>query len=491
MNEFLQRLKQRKLVQWGIAYVAAAFALLQGIDIVAQRFGWPEQTMRFVIIVLSLGLFVTMVLAWYHGERGAQRINGTELLILALLLAIGGGFLWRFGGVARAPSVTSAAIPASMPAPSISEKSIAVLPFENLSSDKENSYFTDGVQDEILSDLAKVADLKVISRTSTVQYKTGVARNLREIGQQLGVANLLEGSVQRAGNKVRVNAQLIDARTDAHLWAQVYDRPLDDVFAIQSEIAQAIADQLQAKLSPKEEAAVHARPTKDMVAYDLYLRAKEITQSQSYHEAEERRAVVLLDDAVTRDPFFVAAFCLLAQIHLDLYWTNHDHTPVRLELATKALNTAARLDPDRGEVHLARARLYYHGHRDYAGALRELALARRSLPNDSTVALTTGAIERRQGQLAEATSHMEQAARLDPRNSSVVDELALTYTLGLRHYADGRRVLDQLLLWQPNNSSAAWRRAQIDYWQSGDLRRKRAFLAEPVAKAADPNELAR
>src|SRR5205807_6601918 len=207
---------------------------------------------------------------------------------------------------------------ASLPAP---EKSIAVLPFENLSSDKGNAYFTDGVQDEILTDLAKIADLKVISRTSVMQYKTGIARNLRDIGQQLGVAHLLEGSVQRAANRVRVNAQLIDARTDAHLWAQVYDRDLADVFAIQSEIAKTIADQLQAKLSSNEEAALDIRPTQDLAAYDLYLKSTEMgrnrTSSIGSGGAEEvKRQITLLHEAVSRDPTFLQAICLLAQNHL-------------------------------------------------------------------------------------------------------------------------------------------------------------------------------
>ena len=278
MNEFLQRLKERKLVQWGVAYVAAAFALLQGVDIVAQQFGWPEGVRRGITLALVVGFFVALVLAWYHGERGAQRMTGTELLILALLLALGGGFLWRFASASREPAATSAspAARASSPLPAVPvpEKSIAVLPFENLSSDKENAFFTDGVQDEILTDLAKVADLKVISRTSVMQYREAAARNLRKIGEELGVAHLLEGSVQRASGKVRVNAQLIDARTDAHLWAQTYDRDLADVFAIQSEIAQTIAGQLQAKLSPNEQKAIEQPPTTDLAAHDLYLRAR-------------------------------------------------------------------------------------------------------------------------------------------------------------------------------------------------------------------------
>ncbi len=211
MNEFLQRLKQRKLVQWGVAYVAAAFALLQGIDIVAQQFGWPEGVRRGITLAMVVGFFVTLVLAWYHGERGAQRLTGSELLILALLLGLGGGFLWRFAGASRAPVRTSSTAGADAssvgPVAVLPEKSIAVLPFESLSEDKQNAFFADGVQDEILTDLAKVADLKVISRTSVMQYRDTAARNLRQIGQQLGVAHVLEGSVQRAANKVRVNAQ--------------------------------------------------------------------------------------------------------------------------------------------------------------------------------------------------------------------------------------------------------------------------------------------
>ena len=221
MNEFLRRLKERKLVQWTVAYVAAAFALLQGIDIVAQQFGWPEGVRRGITLALVVGFFVTLVLAWYHGERGAQRVTGAELLIIGLVLALGGGFLWRFAAARSTedktpPSPNDHHTELAVPIP---EKSIAVLPFENLSADKENAFFTDGVQDEILTDLARVADLKVISRTSVMQYRETTARNLRKIGQELGVAHVLEGSVQRASGKVRVNAQLIDARTDAHLWA--------------------------------------------------------------------------------------------------------------------------------------------------------------------------------------------------------------------------------------------------------------------------------
>src|SRR6478752_3928410 len=274
MTDFLHRLKQRKLVQWAIAYVAAAFALLQGIDIVAQQFGWPEAVRRGITLALVVGFFVTLVLAWYHGERGAQRVTGTELLILALLLALGGGFLWRFASGAREPAAK--VVPAEKTTTTVSPilaKSIAVLPFENLSDDKGAAYFADGIQDEILTKLAGIADLKVISRTSTAKYKSK-PEDLKTVSQQLGVATVLEGSVQKAADKVRVNVQLIDARTDSHLWAKTYDREIKDVFAVESEVAQEIADSLQAKLSPAEANTLGAVPTKNTAAYDLFLKGE-------------------------------------------------------------------------------------------------------------------------------------------------------------------------------------------------------------------------
>jgi adenylate cyclase len=249
MNEFLQRLKQHKLVQWSLAYIAVAFALMQGIDIVAQRFGWPEQTMRVVIIALSIGLFVTLVLAWYHGERGEQRVTGTELLILAVLLVTVGGLVWRFASGVREPAAKVAPDEkAAMTGAPISDKSIAVLPFENLSSDHENAYFATGIQDEILTKLAKIGALKVISRSSTKQYESKPG-NLRDVGRELGVASILEGSVQKAGQIVRVNVQLIKAATDEHLWAETYDRTLDNILGVESEIAQMVAEALHARLT--------------------------------------------------------------------------------------------------------------------------------------------------------------------------------------------------------------------------------------------------
>src|SRR5215470_17252943 len=329
------------------------------------------------------------------------------------------------------------------------EKSIAVLPFENLSAEKENEYFADGVQDEILSDLARIADLKVISRTSVIAYRGIAGRNLRKIGQELGVAHLLEGSVQRLGNRVRVNAQLVDARNDAHLWAQTYDRDLADVFAIQSEIAKAIADQLQAKLSPSEKKAIEQPPTADLAAFDLYSRAKSLLLTPSLRatgDSDLRKAIELLSEAVAHDPSFFDAYCQMAYAHGLLYLTGFDHTPARLALAEAAIADAARLRPNAGETHLARARNLYQGHRDYDGALAELELARQTLPNDARIYQLRGFIQRRQkGHYEEATRTLEHAIDLDPRNPLTLNQIAAFNYPRLRRYADAKSAWDRLL----------------------------------------------
>jgi TolB-like protein/class 3 adenylate cyclase/Tfp pilus assembly protein PilF len=368
------------------------------------------------------------------------------------------------------------------------EKSIAVLPFENLSEEKANAFFADGVQDEILTNLAKIADLKVISRTSVMQYKTGVARNLREIGQALGVAHLLEGSVQRAGGKVRVNAQLIDARTDAHLWAQTYDRDLADVFAIQSEIAKTIADQLQAKLSPSEKAAIEKPPTADLVAYDLYVRANALREAISFNATRTQenllQAAHLLEQAIARDPTFFLAYCRLAEAHDLIYFVGTDHTPARLALANTAIQTALRLRPNSGEAHLAVAEHLYRGYRDHDGALAELTLARRALPNEPLVFELTGFITRRQGRWEESTTDLKRALELDPRNLFFLQQLSFTYELQ-RRYRDLAAVLDQALKLVPSDPDTRVARASIDLAERADTRPVHATIEAVIAE--DPN----
>ena len=375
-----------------------------------------------------------------------------------------------------------------------SDKSIAVLPFENLSEEKANAFFAEGVQDEILTDLAKIADLKVISRTSVLQYKSGVARNLREIAQQLGVANVVEGSVQRSGNRVRVNAQLVDARNDTHLWAQTYDRDLADVFAIQSEIAKAIADQLQAKLSPNEKKAIEQPPTTDLAAFDLYSHAKSLLPTAFLSAASEpdlRKAIELLDEAVKRDPSFFDAYCQLAYAHEFLYTVKGDHTPARLALAEAALQAATRLRPDAAETHLARAQYLYTGLRDYAGALAELEIARRGLPNDPRLFELTGYILRRRGQQEESLQNLQRAVELDPRNFSALQQIAASY-VSLGRYAESIAAIDRALAIVPDNVETRAGRGLVYLCWKADTRPLRqtidAILAQgpgAIASAAD------
>src|SRR5438477_2221267 len=370
------------------------------------------------------------------------------------------------------------------------EKSIAVLPFENLSEEKQNAYFADGVQDEILTDLAKIADLKVISRASVMQYKSGVARNLRQIAQELGVANVLEGSVQRSGNRVRVSAQLVDARKDVHLWAEHYDRPLDDVFAIQSEIAKAIADQLQAKLSPSEKVAIEQSPTADLAAFDLYTRAKTLLLRSLYSGAQSKnnllQAVELLNQAVARDPKFLLAYCRLAFAHDVLYLTSLDHTPARLASADAAVQTALRLQPDAGEAHLALAQHLYSGYLDYDRAKQELAVAQRMLPNNPELFELKGFIDRRQGRWDESTRNLEKVLDLDPLNFFTLSQISTNHMF-LRRYEQWAAVLDRTLAVAPKDVVTRITRAAVDFNSRADPKPLHttidAILAEDASAA--------
>ena len=347
-----------------------------------------------------------------------------------------------------------------------------MLPFDNLSDDKQNAYFAIGVQDEITSDLARIADLKVISRTSANLYKSGNPRNSREIGRELGVAHLLEGSVQRIGNRLRVNAQLIDTRTDTHSWAQTYDRDVADLFAVQSDIAQAIVGQLRAKISPAEKRAIEQRPTADLTAFDLYIRANNLLLTVNFGANTKEnllQAVDLLNEAVVHDPSFFHAYCQIALAHGLLHFYGYDHTSARLALVEAALGAASRLRPDAGETHLARARNLYWGYLDYSGALAELEIARKSLPNDSQIFELTGYIHRRQGRWDESIQNLERALELDPRNLDTLQQLALSYG-DLARYAEEKSVLDRALAIQPNDAATKATHAIVDLDWKADTR---------------------
>lgn len=515
MKGFLTELKRRNVYRIAVAYAVVAWLLVQAASIILPTFEAPAWTMKVLITALGIGFPLALIFAWAfeitpEGIKRADDVpadesithrTGQKLVGMTIVLAVIAAGLLVFRLLVPKPVTSTTTRSSPMPAPptsaslpAIAEKSIAVLPFENLSSDKENAYFTDGVQDEILTDLAKVADLKVISRTSVMQYRNAATRNLPEIAQTLKVAHVLEGSVQRALNRVRVNAQLIDARTDAHLWAQTYDRDLADVFAIQSEIAKTIADQLQAKLSPREKAVLEAKPTNDLVAYDSYLRAQEIERNTVTSigvggNEETKREIPLLEEAIHRDPTFVPALCALAHAHLYLYWQGADETGAHLSAAKEAIEAAALVQPDAGEVHLARGELYYRGSRDYDSALAEFHLAAGGLPNDTRVGFFIGLIERRQGKFEEAIRRFEQVIGADPRNVGTISETAVTYS-AVRRYSQGAKILDTALGWKPLDFGLRYLRADIDKDWKGDLGLLKALVVSEAAKGAKASDLA-
>ncbi len=401
----------------------------------------------------------------------------SRLFAVVFLVLAAAAVFWIFGNPRR--TADNPLAPNAAPTASIPDKSIAVLPFENLSANPENGFFTEGVQDEILSDLARIADLKVISRTSVMPYKIVRDRNLREIGRQLGVANVLEGSVQRIDDHIRINAQLIDARTDAHLWAQSYDRKIADVFALQTEIAATIAEQLKIQLSPREKAAMAEGKTTDLLAERLFVQAWQLVQLASNPDAREglRQAVTLLEEAISRDPKFLRAYGLLVTAHDDLYWQGFDHTTARLELARSALERAAALNPDAGDVHLARADYAYKASRDYDHARAELDLARVALPNSPLVYIYAAAMDRRQNRWTESIRNWERGVELDPRNFRYVMETAFTYQV-MRRFSDSARLYERALSIKPKDQFARTQLAELSFLERGDLQPLRKHLAE-------------
>ncbi len=354
-----------------------------------------------------------------------------------------------------------------------------MLPFENLSPDNAGTFFADSVQDQILTNLAKVSDLKVISHTSVQQYRNQLGRNVREISRQLGVAYVLEGTVQRAPSRVRVNAKLIDARTDSEIWAESYDRDVADLFVIQSDLAQAIVNQLQARLSPQQKAEIEETPTRDLTAFDLYLQAKEIVDT--YTSLQDPRssllkAVRLLDEATERDSKFVLAYCYASRAHNLLYFLDLDPTPKRNLLGEAAVTKALQLRPDSAEAHLANADHLFRCHRDYEPAQEELARARPSLPNSVPFFNLSGYINRRQGHWTEAERDFATAVKLDPRNPNAVNLLADTFILE-RRFPEAKLVSDRAIAAGMREPIDLIRRASLDFGETGDPTTLRAAMA--------------
>jgi TolB-like protein len=469
MSSFFEEVKRRKVYRVAAAYIIVAAGIIQLASAGFPAWELPNWALRLVIVLLLFGFPIALILAWAY-DITAQGVRATSAIGTPrshrrrniIMLVATGVAISAAAGFFLLPGVSARKI----------DKSIAVLPFENLSGEKTNVFFADGMQDEILSNLARIGDLRVISRTSVMQYKSGIARNLREIGQQLGVAHVVEGSVQRSGNRVRVNAQLVDVRTDRHLWGQTYDRDLADVFAIQSEIAKSIADQLEAKLSPAEKDDIERAPTSDITAFDLYTLAKNLCLTafgSSTTEANLVRAADLLNQAVARDPAFLQAYCLLAFAHDGLYFVGFDHTPARLAQAESAVQAASRLQPDAGETHLARAQNLYWGYLDYDGALAELEVAGQGLPNDPRVVGLKGYIKRRQGRWDESNRDLKRAIELDPHNILTLQQTAQSYQ-GLRLYDDEKSLLARVLAFEPNDAVTKVQHAFVELSSKADTR---------------------
>ncbi len=454
MSGFVQRLKERKLVQWAIAYVAAAFALLQGVDIIAQRFGWPESIERALIVVLAIGFFVTIVLAWYHGERGAQRITGTELMILALLLAIGGGALWKVAGAPVAEMGSESfsgshagahgsvrhsendSDPISVDPISVPHKSIAVLPFTDLSPTHDQEYFSDGMAEEILDALAKVKDLKVAGRTSSFSFK-GKNEDLRVIAQALAVAHVLEGSVRKQGEKVRITAQLIQAADGYHLWSETYDGDLSDVFALQERIARAVTDKLKLVLEGEQQQRLVSTGTANAEAFSLYLRATEIFNRREGTRFAE--AIDELDQALELDPQYARAHSRLAAIHALEPIYAPEATETALAAVEREAALATKLDPTLAEPYAALGVAYDQRQR-YLEAHAAMERALSLDPDDVTANFWAGVNDIGDGYTAKGNAQFDRVLAIDPLLPN-----ALLWR-GIQYVYDGNLERGQVLL---------------------------------------------
>jgi len=415
------------------------------------------------------------------GLKGRWALTAAVLAIIGALAVGIPLFLFRpsikpvSAFISKLPPVPEAAIP---------EKSVAVLPFENRSDDKQNAYFADGIQDEILTNLAKIADLRVISRTSVMQYKSDAERNLREIGQQLGVAHVLEGSVQRSSNRVRVTAQLIDARTDTHQWAERYDRDLADVFAIQSEIAKAIADQLEAKLSPQEKARVEEKPTGNTEAYAFYLRANQIARNPDTLLEDYKAAVQLYMQAIALDSDFALAHARLASAAAEIFHYYEPTDAWRMKARTEA-EIALRLQPNLAEGHFALAQCIYWMDQDYGRALEQFEIASRLSPGNGDIGRLIAAIERRQGKWPESLAEYERVEKIDPQNPNIVRELLITNT-AMRRWPEAARWAERMRAMAPASLVAKIQSGYVDFWWKGDTRLLKSLLSQ-VPAGTDPD----
>ena len=466
MSGFFQEVQRRKVYRVAAAYIIAGGFIIQMVSAAFPAWELPNWSQRLVIALVLAGFPIALIFAWIFDitPSGIERTSTVEGQTQPrshrrrnlILLASGGLALSAAAGFFVLPHAVAHKI----------DKSIAVLPFENLSDEKENAYFADGVQDDILTNLSKVGDLKVISRTSVMPFR-GKTSNVREIGKALGVGAILEGSVRRSGNRVRVNVQLIDANTDEHIWANDYDRDLTDVFAIQTDLAQKIANELSAKLSPAEKAQMEKRPTQNSEAYLAFMRAHDLWSS-SYEDNEKlKQGEQLYQHAIELDPSFALAFARFSQLES---WFVHsfEATPPRQQKARDLARRALELQPDLPEAHLAQGFVKYYVDNDFEAAAQEFEIARAGLPNESEVYLALGAIQRRQGKWQESNASFEKAVSLNPKDVWSMQNLAINYEVQ-RDFESANKVLNQALAIDPTAFGCWEIRGKVALEQNGDL----------------------
>jgi TolB-like protein/Tfp pilus assembly protein PilF len=481
MSGFFEEVKRRKVYRVAVAYVIAAGGIIQLGSAAFPAWELPNWALRLVIVLLLVGFPIALILAWAF-DVTPQGIRATPDVAVprthrrrnVIMLVATGVIVSAIAGFFLLPHISSA---------HKIDKSIAVLPFENLSDDKENAYFADGVQDDVLTNLSKIGDLKVISRTSVMPYR-GKASNVREIGKALGVGAILEGSVRRVGNRVRVNVQLICADTDEHIWAEDYDRELTDVFAIQTDLAQKIAQALQAKLSPGEKSQMERKPTENGEAYLAFVQAHNL--SCAFEDLEKlKQSEQLYQRAIELDPNFAVAIARYSQLES---WILHifERTPERRERARTLAERALRLQPDLPEAHLALGFSYYYGDNNYDAALKEFETAQRGLPNESEVYLALGAIQRRQGKWAESTANLEKAVSLNPKDSWALQNLSFNYQM-LRNFAKANEAIDRAIALNPTAFEPREVKSKLALFEKGDFNvAEKAF--EAVKSASMTNE---
>ena len=483
MTGFFDEVRRRKVYRVAAAYIIAAGGIIQLASAAFPAWELPNWALRLVIVLLLLGFPIALILAWAYditpqGVRATPTAAtpGSHRRRNIIMLVVTGVAVSAAAGFFLLPRVSAHKC----------DKSIAVLPFENLSDEKENAYFADGIQDDVLTNLSKIGDLKVISRTSVMPYR-GKASNVREIGKALGVGAILEGSVRRDGNRVRVNVQLINADTDEHMWAEDYDRDLTDVFAIQTDLAQQIVHELQAKLSPMEKEQIEQRPTENGEAYLAFMQGHEIFCRADKFRSNTEKAEQLFEKATKLDPNFARAFAALAWVH-DWNYHDFDPTPARKKQARAAAVEALRLQPNLPEAHLALGFYYYYCERDYQAALSEFAIAKLSLPNSPEVYMAIGAIERRQGKWKESTTNLERAASLSPKDAWVLQNLADNY-LANKNFEAADKIFDRAIEAAPSSFSPWAEKAKLAIDWKGDLSVMEKALTK-LPTGVDPDGLA-